>query len=97
MIYEMECELCGYGADVECSLTEHNTLIKPGVVCPCCEGRMMQVLSPPKIVFAREGFPKGDPRWEHASDVPMYIRDRIHLKDVCEANGNISKYLEDDM
>jgi hypothetical protein len=46
-------------------------------------------------VFAREAFPKNDPRWEHATDDGIPIRDEVHLKDVCQQNGNISRYLED--
>lgn len=94
MIYQMECDRCGKNTEMHCHLVEHETLIKPGWPCQC-GGRVRQVLVNSGIAFAREAFPKGE--WEHVADDPVFIRDKAHLKDVCEEHGNISKFVEDDM
>ena len=94
MIYVMECTGCKKQVEVECKLAEHKIVVKPGFDC-ACGGLYQQIIVNTGTVFVREGFPKGDPRWEHVSDEPMYIRDKSHLKDVCEQNGNVSRYLED--
>jgi predicted nucleic acid-binding Zn ribbon protein len=94
VIYELRCDKCIRSIDIHCSVAQHAELVKPGIAC-ACGGHMSQYFSPPKIVWAREGFPKKDPRWEHVSDEPMEIRDKAHLKDICEQNGSVSRYLED--
>lgn len=94
MIYDMECGDCGHRGEIICSLADHESVVKPGMQCTC-GGKMTQIITPPSEVFLREPFPKGDPRWEHATNEPVHIRDHVHLRDICEANGNISRYLED--
>lgn len=94
MIYVMECNKCEQRTEIVCRLVEHAVKIKPGYQC-VCGGYVRQVITPPTEAFAREAFPKGDPRWEHATDEPIHIRDHIHLRDICQENGNISRYLED--
>lgn len=94
MIYEMECSDCKAYTTICCSIGRHETEVKPGLPCRC-GGTMRQIFTQVKAVFAREGFPKNDPRWEHASNDGVPIRDKAHLRDVCQENGNISRYLED--
>jgi predicted nucleic acid-binding Zn ribbon protein len=95
MIYLMECESCGMQSEILCRLEEHTLRVKPGYSCTNCGAHVRQIIGTPKVVFAREGFPKGDPGWEHATDEPTFIRDAVHLKDVMQQNGSISRYLED--
>lgn len=95
MIYVMECNSCDSRFDVECPLSDYNSVVKPGVSC-ICGGKYRHIIVPGGLRFAKEGFPKGDPGWEHVSDDPIFIRDKIHLKDICQQNGNISRFLEDD-
>lgn len=94
MIYDMECDKCGGHTEIVCRLEEHMLQVKPGFRC-ICGGWISQIIGQPTVVFAREAFPKGDPRWEHATDEPVHIRDEVHLKDICQQNGNVSRYLED--
>jgi len=94
VIYEMQCDKCGAVDDVQATLAQHEVLVKPGIRCSC-GGMFRQIFTAVRGVFAREGFPKGDPQWEHASPDPLYIRDKVHLRDVCQEHGNVSRYLED--
>lgn len=95
MIYEMECEYCKHTEDVVCTLAEHALLVKPGRKCSRCSATMYQIITSVRSVFAREGFPKNDPRWEHLTDEPVQVRDKAHLRDLCEETGSRSRYLED--
>jgi predicted nucleic acid-binding Zn ribbon protein len=65
MIYQMECKNCGEQTEIVCRLEEHSFQVKPGYQC-VCGGWVSQIIGVPKVVFAREAFPKNDPRWEHA-------------------------------
>jgi len=94
MIYVMECNGCGAKSTIECRMSEHERLVKPGFDCRC-GGRVVQIIERSGADFVRSAFPKGDPRWEHVSNEPVYVKDKKHLKDLCEENGNTSRYLED--
>lgn len=96
MRYDVKCEGCGDEIEVTCSLEEHEWRIKPGFKC-ACGALYKQVFNAPRSVFAREGFPKGDPRWEHVTPDPVYIRDKYHLRDLCQEQGAVSHFLENDM
>jgi len=96
MIYPMRCNRCGAEMDYNCPIKDHGALVKPGISC-FCGGKYKQVITGGRTILVRSPFPKGDPRWEHATPDPVYVKDKEHLKDLCEEHGNISRYLEDDM
>lgn len=97
MLYEMQCDKCKEKFEVCCALDDHTKIIKPGMQCTC-GGTRHQILTVPKIVFGREGFPKNDPRWEHAFDTDDFqVRDKVHLKDIMQEGNMVSRFLEDDV
>lgn len=97
MIYDMECNSCACHSTVVCKISDHETVVKPGIPCRCGGTSFQIFLVPPRNTFMREPFPKGDPGWEHVTDEPTFIRDKGHLRGLCEENGSVSRYLEDDM
>lgn len=93
MIYEFKCD-CGFTREISCKMSAYDNM---KVLQICCGKRMEPVIYGGLSAFLRDPFPKGYEISEHCTDEPVFCKDKSQLKDLCEAGGTVSRYLEDDM
>jgi hypothetical protein len=89
--YVFECKECKERQTKVAKMAELDTLKSTMYHCNQLMGTVIQV---GLRFFARSPFNSNE-LWEHASDDPMSFSDKGHLKEHCEENGLISRYLED--
>ena len=89
--YVFECIKCGERTERVAKIAELDRLKQSMYHCECL---MRTVIQAGRGFFSRSPFDKND-IWEHAAPDPMRFKDAAHLKDHCEENGLISRYLED--
>lgn len=96
MIYEIECSLCGHLHDAVCKMVDIDPYIQYSE-CPNCRetGHLRQIFKSPPMGFLKSPFPKGF--FEHVSEHGAHARDKHELKDIAEANGQVSHYVENAM
>ena len=95
MIYDFRCQgKCKRLTTVSVQLHQYEELKRS---IKCCGIPMEREFSPPTVVFAREGFPKGYEITEHCMDEPVYCKDKAQLKDICAETNTVSRFIEDDV
>ena len=101
MIYSMRCNTCKRNLDIGCPITQWEDIIQPGIVCgmKTCSGTLVQVITPPRIVFGRDPFPHSGnevalPTKDHED---IRFQDKIHAREYLAENGLTSKWIENDM
>ena len=106
MIYSMKCDTCGKQLDIGCPVDRWETYIKPGIVCndpsitASCDGMLRQIITPPKVIFGREPFPRDAPN-EVQLPTPYgedkRFDDKHHAREWLGERGLTSKWIENDM
>jgi len=92
MIYEIKCPSCDLEAEINLPLARYDEIAEGLLACVACGTAVKQIISKSLAVFMRSGFPKG---WnEHIGPDPVYVRDKVHCKDLCQAGGMTSGTLE---
>lgn len=101
MIYLMRCDSCKKELDIGCPITQWEDIIRPGIACgtPGCFGMLAQVITPPRIVFGREPFPRtgAEVQLPTPDHVDIRFDDKIHAREYLAENGLTSKWIENDM
>ena len=95
MIYELECNKCNDIIELDASIKDHESLIKPGIEHGLCGGRYFQIFTKVDRPAIREPFPKG--LNENMAPNPVFIRDKIHARDIGQEWGTGSKWVDNDM
>lgn len=97
MIYTKECNVCQHTIEIVCSISQHEVLVKPTTLCPICSvGDMKQVLEPSLEIRKRTPFPKGfSENATYESGPGIYMRDRVHAREVLAERGLGSKFIDD--
>lgn len=95
MIYVKECLDCGNERTITCSIMSHDILVKPASRCSVCGGVERQVIENSLEIRRRTPFPKGLNDNCTYGD-PIYLRDKVHARDVLAERGLGSKFIDDD-
>ncbi len=100
--YILQCEDCDFGLEVLCSISEHETLIKPGIECLRCSGHMSQAVScnsnRPAVRQSFSEVGQGNELQLPTPDgVDIKFKDKRHAEDYLSEHGLMSKWIEDDM
>ena len=99
MLYLMRCDTCKKELTIGCPAEQWDDIIKPGMPHDDCYGMLAQVITPPRIVFGRDPFPRTGAEVQlptpHHEDIRF--QDKIHAREYLAENGLTSKWIENDM
>jgi len=107
MLYEMRCDLCKREIEIGCPISQHEYIIKPGMLCKGsvpsvlgCAGTLRQFHKNASImVIDRSPFPGTGNEVQlpthHGED--MNFRDKSEARDWLGERGLTSKWIENDM